>query len=108
MSVGAKRHFPDALQQFVKCRVAGKIRAQDQGVDEETDEAFGLEAGAGVTLVVQIFVTSGGRQWAAVRIVREVINVPVQPAVGPLVCSIFTTYTEPYFEVVSTLPPTTL
>ena len=43
MGIGPQADLPDAPQQLAKTRVARKVRAQDQRVDEESDQPFGLE-----------------------------------------------------------------
>src|SRR5215213_702994 len=44
MSVGAERELSGATDQFDKCWISGKITAQHQHVDEETDQRFCLGA----------------------------------------------------------------
>src|SRR6185295_4838338 len=46
VDVSAERRFPHASEQFAEARIARKIRAQDECVEEETDEIFSLDAGA--------------------------------------------------------------
>ena len=43
VSIGLERRSAYAVQQFSECRIAGKIGAQDEGVDEEANQALGLE-----------------------------------------------------------------
>src|ERR1043165_4542537 len=43
MSVGAEANFAHAAQQLAEGRIAGQVRAQDEGVEEEADDLFGLD-----------------------------------------------------------------
>ena len=46
MGIGSQRGFSYPAQQRTKTRIARKIAAQRQGVDEEADQVFGLRLGA--------------------------------------------------------------
>jgi hypothetical protein len=43
VAVGAQTYLPNPLQELPKTGIAGKVRPQDQRVDEESDQSFSLQ-----------------------------------------------------------------
>ncbi len=43
MRVSFERHFAHTREEVAEMRIAGKVSAQHERVDEETDQVFGLD-----------------------------------------------------------------